>query len=106
LPHAEAAEEGSERWTIVGTGAHLDQVNVLHELRMLPVKELTIEESLRLVSSPGRPINKGDSGGGLFRGEGPYELLGVLSGSMDYRARWTYLPAYSKLIGETMESRP
>ncbi len=77
-------------WTILGTGAHLDQVNITHELRSLELKTLELDSSLQMISSPGRPINKGDSGGGLFvkRGES-YELIGVLSGSIDYRARWT-----------------
>lgn len=99
IPDIEARPNLDEIWA-VGAGAHDESVNIGDELRWKRIDQLDFEGRLNLISARGRPTNKGDSGGGLFRRNraGAFELVAVLSGSAEYKSRWTYLPPFLEAI--------
>lgn len=92
----------------VGSGAHDDDVNIGQALRRKFIDRVENQTHLNLVSSPGRPTNLGDSGGGLFRMEanGSLSIVGVLSGVADYRSRWTSIAPFAEVIQSRLQESP
>lgn len=87
---------------MVGIGAHDDAVNIGNQLRWRYLDKLSFDQSANMISASWRPSNPGDSGGGLFRfqADGRVQLIAVLSGSADYRSRWTYAGSFLSAIAE------